>query len=271
MKYDFRNLEVSQEGEILRVRLNRPEARNALSDELLAEFDEMLDLAQVDDSVGVVTVTGNGKVFSAGHDLKEVARIMSNEDGPERMAAQHRVPKLERAWYFDKPLIAGVHGYVGPHAILLLSTFDFIIATDDVRFSFEQTRASGGMPASPLPLQIPFRAYLKLAFMGGWFGAEAALRWDFVQRVVTCDELDDEVARWASQAAMVPREQVANMKALVHRDLEDLGLLKLLRPRIQKRQSGSRSVEYWKSVVDGGLANALKTRDEGFDSAVAEI
>jgi enoyl-CoA hydratase/carnithine racemase len=271
MKYDFKNLQVGQEGEILRVRLNRPEVRNALSDELLAEFDEMLDVAQVDDSVGVVTVTGNGPVFSAGHDLKELAQLMTTEGGPERMVAQHRVPKLERAWYFDKPLIAGVHGYVGPHAILLLSTFDFIIAADDVRFSFEQTRASGGMPASPLPLQIPFRAYLKLAFMGGWFGADAALRWDFVQRVVPAEELDCEVERWAAQAALVPREQVANMKALVHRDLEDLGLLKLLRPRVQKRPAGSRSAEYWKSVVDGGLSSALKARDEKFDSAVAEI
>src|SRR5258708_32506522 len=70
-------------------------------------------------------IRGNGAVFSAGHDLKE--------SDTSWHSAWERA--LERAWYFYKPLIAGVHGFVGPAANAWLATFDFIIAAAGTRFS----------------------------------------------------------------------------------------------------------------------------------------
>ena len=266
----YETLEVSKKDAVLEVRLNRPEARNAMNSQMLSEWDSVLDAAQVDDDIRVVTLFGNGSVFSAGHDLKEVADWFTTPGGMERMGI-NGIPQLERSWYFTKPLIAGVHGYVGPHTILLLTSFDFIIASDDARFSFEQTRVSAGMPHSILPLQIPMRAYLKLAMMGGWFDAETARGWDFVQRVTPRDGLEDEVNRWAAEAAKVPPGSIQALKEVVHGHYEDLGLLNLIRKVRPGGHGTAQDIEYFKAIIDGGLRAALTERDAVFDNEVAQI
>lgn len=269
---EYKTLLVEQKGPILEVVLNRPEARNAMSVELLGEFNRLLEEVEEDDSVGVLTLRGAGPSFSAGHDMKEVAQWFTSEVGLANMRAARRVPKMDRAWYFRKPLIAGVHGYVGPHALVLLSCFDFIIAADDTRFSFEQTRVGGGLPHSALAFQIPMRAYLKLTMMGGWFSAQTAREWDFVQRVVPVPEVDAETRRWAEEIVKVPAKQVQTMKDLIHRQYEDFGLLKILKAQSSTGGHGSpQDIRYFQEMVDNGLKSAVKLRDSGFDAAIAEI
>src|SRR5262245_36554997 len=140
---EYETLLVNQRGPVLEVQLNRPEARNALSWQLHHEWDTVLDRAEDDPEIRVVTLTGTGPIFSAGHDLKEVAEGYATEGKPSGVPA-HEPPHLPRAWYFRKAIIAGVHGYVGPAANHLLASCDFVIAASGTRFSFEQTRMGGG-------------------------------------------------------------------------------------------------------------------------------
>jgi enoyl-CoA hydratase/carnithine racemase len=268
---EYKTLEVSQQGPVVEVVLNRPQARNAMTFEMLAEFDSVLDLAQADDSVKAVMVTGNGPVFTAGHDLKEVAEWFATPEGIAERKKTFRVPALERSWYFTKPLIAGVHGYVGPHGVLLLSYFDFIIAAEGTRFSFEQTRSGGGIPHSILPLLIPPRAYLKLGIFGGWFSAETARRWDFVQRVVPTDEVRSVTRQWADEISKIPTLQVQSIKDLAHRQMEAMGIMNMVRPINPGGHGSKEDMEFFSSVISKGLRESLAGRDGDFDNEIAEI
>src|SRR3984957_19920191 len=149
---DYENFLVKADGPILEVVINRPAARNAITFALEEELERLLNVAADDDRVRVVTLRGAGKVFSAGHDLKEVAEGYVKDARPSGLDP-HRVPQLRGMWYFPKPIVAGVHEFVGPIAQDILAHCDFVIATEGTKFSFEQARmGSGVIHWSPLGL-----------------------------------------------------------------------------------------------------------------------
>lgn len=224
MKTDFETLAVTARHGVVELVLNRPEARNAFSRQMMAEFDAALDAAEADPEVRAVLVRGEGKLFSAGHDLKE------QMEGPFHLQAFPHAspsvrPQLPRAWYFRKPLIGALHSYVGPYALALVACFDFNIAATGTRFSCEVFKGSYPyVDWLPLYAQLPMRVIEKLWLMGGWMDADQALQFQLVQRVVTEDQVAIEARRWAQQAALVPSEQFAHGKDRIRRSFELLGL-----------------------------------------------
>src|SRR5262249_31052530 len=116
MAYDYNTLAVTLDGGVLDVLLDRPDKRNAITHEMQDEIDAVLDEAEVDDAVRAVVLRGSGVVFSAGHDLHDNER-QSFAELRAPFASPSRAPQMLRAWYFRKPLIAAVHGYVGPYAL----------------------------------------------------------------------------------------------------------------------------------------------------------
>jgi enoyl-CoA hydratase len=268
---EFKTILANRRGPVLELVLNRPEVRNAINHQLEVEWNAALDAAEDDDEIRVVTITGNGPHFSAGHDLKEVAGMLSNDHAAN---AFRRVPQLERSWYFKKPLVVGVHGYVGPHANHMIGPADFVVAAADTRFSFEQTRmGGGGAGGTVLAFLVPMRALKKLYMMGGWFDAETALSWQYVQRVVpTADDVRREVASWADQLTKIPARQLATAKEGIHRIYELMGLLDVM--GVQNKLSGHGSTQdmsWFQTVQDKGLREALKIRDAQFDQKTAKI
>src|ERR1700682_853151 len=126
-KYEF--FSVNQDGPVLEITINRPNERNAITFAMEEELDNLLHTATDDDSVRVVTLRGAGKLFSAGHDLKEVAEGYIKNAIPSGRDP-HRIPKLRRMWYFPKPIIAAVHEFVGPIAMDLVAHCDFVMAAE---------------------------------------------------------------------------------------------------------------------------------------------
>lgn len=272
MKEEYHSLIVKHEGPVLEVLLNRPEARNAVTLEMHDAIDEVLGDAAGDPEVKVVTFRGLGKMFSAGHDLKQVADWFTTPGGGEKLAQMGRVPRsLEKAWYFNKPIVAGVHGYVGPIAWIILAHFDFIIAGKGTRFSFEQTRMGAGLPLSPLVLRLPMAVYKKLAMMGGWLDAETAHRLDFVQRVVPEDQVPAETRRWADELARIPLKQLESMKRIIHRQYELMGLLSMVEPFGGGGHGAEEDQVFFNTLKEKGMRAALKFRDETFDQEVAKV
>ncbi len=272
MRTDYEFLEVHVDKGIVDVVLNRPEKRNALTFQMQADFDQILKEAMVDDEVKVLMLRGAGKVFCAGHDLKEAADNYV-ETGNFIAVDPYAPPSLRRAWYFTKPLIAGVHGFVGPRASMLLGNFDFIIAAEGTKFSFEQTRQSArGVGGEPLHMQLPMRVLKKLMMMGGWFDAEQAREFHLVQRVVPLDEVEYETRRWAEQLTLIPTEHVQVAKMSIHRMYELMGLVNMA--AVQNKLVGHlptpENQEWWKEAVTG-VKGALTTRNEGFDDDIARV
>jgi enoyl-CoA hydratase/carnithine racemase len=269
-KYEF--FLVNKDGPILELTINRPNERNAITFGMEDELDKLLNLAADDDSVRVVTLRGAGKLFSAGHDLKEVAEGYVKNAKPSGLDP-HRVPQLRGMWYFPKPIIAGAHVYVGPIAQDILAHCDFVIAAEGTKFSFEQARmGSGIIHWSPLTFMFPMRVYKKLMMMGGWYTAEQALKWDFVQRVVPADQLDAEVRAWAEEIALVPPEQTRAGKLGIHRQYEIRGLVNMA--LVQNTYSGHGAKvdrEFFQMVIDEGVGKAVKFRQTNSNDKVTQV
>jgi enoyl-CoA hydratase len=263
---------VNQDGPVLEITINRPNERNAITFAMEEELDEFLHSATDDDSVRVVTLRGAGKLFSAGHDLKEVAEGYIKNAIPSGRDP-HRIPKLRRMWYFPKPIIAAVHEFVGPIAIDLVAHCDFVIAAEGTRFSFEQARMGAGIIHwSPLVFMFPMRVWKKLVMTGGWFTAEQGLKWDFVQRVVAREDLDKTVRAWANEIALVPPEQTKSARIGIHRQYELMGLANMA--LVQNNFSGHGADvdrEFFRRVLKDGVGKAVKFRQTNSDDSITQI
>ncbi|HEV3313207.1 MAG TPA: enoyl-CoA hydratase/isomerase family protein [Chloroflexota bacterium] len=274
MKTDYEYLQVQvDEAGIADVVLNRPEKRNALTRRMQVDFDQILMEAMLEDEIKVVMLRGAGKVFSAGADLIEAGQSYL-DTGNYVEKDPNAPPHLRRAWYFTKPLIAGVHGYVGPRATMILGNFDFLIAAEGTKFSFEHSReAARGVGGEPFHLQVPMRVLKKLIMMGGWFDAEQALDLHIVQRVVPVDEVAAETRRWAEELAKIPTEHFQVAKMSIHRMYELMGLLNM--KAVQNLEVGhpptKENQAWWAEAVEGGLTKALPSRDGGFDDDIARL
>jgi enoyl-CoA hydratase/carnithine racemase len=269
---EYNNLEhlsVGQNGPVLEITINRPNERNAVTFAMEEEIDNILLTATDDDSVRVVILRGAGKVFSAGHDLKEVAQ--GHITGVKNIP--HRIPKLRRMWYFPKPIIAAVHEFVGPIAIDIVAHCDFVIASEGTRFSFEQSRmGSSIIHWSPLVFMFPMRVWKKLMMTGGWFNAEQGLKWDFVQRVVPPEELDKTARAWADEIALVPPQQTKSARIGIHRQYELMGLAAMaLTQNAISGHGADVDKEFFRRVLDEGVSKAVKFRETNSDSSITQI
>jgi enoyl-CoA hydratase/carnithine racemase len=112
------------------IRLNRPEALNALNSKLLGELSAALDAAEADAGVGCVVITGSEKAFAAGADIKE----MSDKTYAQMFQTDFFAGPARRIEQFRKPIIAAVAGYALGGGCELAMLCDFIIAADTARF-----------------------------------------------------------------------------------------------------------------------------------------
>src|SRR5690349_16765723 len=130
----YETLQIATDGPVREIVLNRPDQRNAINTKLEEELAHAVEAAEADDAIRAVTIRGAGRIFSAGHDLKEFAEIYLGSDDP---IIQTHLPQLTHNWFFSKALLVGVHGYVGPEANKLVAAADFALAAQGTRFSFE--------------------------------------------------------------------------------------------------------------------------------------
>ena len=278
MRTDFKTIAVHESDGIVELILNRPDARNAISHQMMAELDAALDEAEIDPAVGAVVLRGEGKLFSAGHDLKEhnAGRPFHLRTFPH--ASPSVRPALPRAWYFRKPLIGAVHGYVGPYAIAWVACCDFNIAAAGTRFSCEVFKGSyPDVDWLPLYLQLPMRVIEKLWLVGGWMDADQALQFQLVQRVLPEEEVVAEALRWASHAATIPSDRFAHGKDKIRRSIELLGLNDL--PSVLDRHPDAtgatprdiRGQEMAEAIRDKGLQQAVRQRNANIDPTITKV
>lgn len=187
MSDDVVLLEVSER--IATVTLNRPDARNALSSEVLRLLPERLASAEADDGVDVIILTGADPAFCAGLDLKELGSSGGNLGGssnPEVAAARGPFPPL------TKPLIGAINGVAITGGFELALNCDFLIASEHGKFGDTHSRV-GVMPGWGLTVLLPqaigVRRAREMSFTGNFMGAEEALAFGLVNHVVPHDEL----------------------------------------------------------------------------------
>jgi enoyl-CoA hydratase/carnithine racemase len=189
------SLSVERSRGVVRLTLDRPEKRNALSHSLLAELDRALDEVARDDAARVVVLAGNGPVFCAGHDLGEMVG-RSEDDYRDLFALCSKVMQQMRR--LPQPVIARVHGMATAAGCQLVAACDLAVAAESATFATPGVKIGlfCTTPAVPLVRAIPTKAAMEMLLTGKAIGAAQALAWGLINRVVPADRLDEAVAEF---------------------------------------------------------------------------
>ena len=189
---------------VLTLTLNRPERLNAISGPMLAALSAELDRANIDPEVRVVVLTGAGRGFCAGLDLKARADDEDGGGAPDlRLFDLHNTPPLV-LHRMDKPIICALNGPAAGYGMDMALGCDIRIASDRAKLGAVFVRR-GVLPESGgtwyLPRLVGWAKAAEIAFMGDVLDAERSLEMGLVNRVVPHDELMDEVAAMAARIA----------------------------------------------------------------------
>jgi len=198
------------------ITLNRPDALNAVNADLSTAVGEALEAAVADPDVRAVVITGTGRAFCAGADLKELARGNSihAHGHPEWGFAG-----LIQHW-IDKPVIAAVNGFAMGGGTEIALACDLVVAADTAKFGLPEVKrglyaAAGGVVR--LQRQIPMKRALELVLTGEGIDAETAAAWGLINRVVPAGSEMEVALGLANLIAANAPLAVQVSKKMVHR------------------------------------------------------
>jgi enoyl-CoA hydratase/carnithine racemase len=182
-------------GGVATLRLNRPEKRNALSEELLQRLRHCLAEWERNDSVRVVVLTSTGPVFSSGHDLGEMVG-RSQAEYQQLFALCSQVMLQLRK--LPHPVIARVQGPATAAGCQLVAACDLAVAADTATFATPGVKIGlfCTTPMVPLVRAVPAKAAMEMLVTGKPVSAQQALAWGLVNRVVPPSKLDEAVAEF---------------------------------------------------------------------------
>src|SRR5437660_1135477 len=170
--------------------LNRPDKRNAISFELIAEFRQALD--EVEQSPAqVLIVTGAGKAFSGGLDLENLKALLGRQHEQNLQDSKTMAGFFRRLYDFPKPTIAAVNGAAIAGGTGIATMCDFTLAVPEAKFGYTEVRI-GFVPAlvsSFLVLQVGHKIARDLLLTGRLFDAAEAHRYGLVNEIVAPDQL----------------------------------------------------------------------------------
>jgi len=202
------------------ITLNRPDALNALNLETLTELNNLLDEIQKDEKVRAVVITGAGRAFSVGADLREAEKL--GDAGVQNFiqTGQRLLDKIES---FDKPVMAALNGFTLGGGVELALACDVRIASEDARIGNPEV-AVGLIPAwggtVRLPKIVGRGKAAELILTGGQIDAKEAERIGLVNKTVTADELNSTVMWTAGTIATRAPIAVREAKKILNRAME---------------------------------------------------
>lgn len=210
---------VEQSGAVGIIRLNRPQALNALSSDLIRELGSALEAFEADDTVGAIILTGGDKAFAAGADIKEMAE--------KTFAQAYLEDFITRGWErvasCRKPVIAAVSGYALGGGNELAMMCDIIIAADTAKFGQPEVTIGtipGAGGTQRLTRAVGRAKAMDLILTGRLMDAAEAERAGLVSRVVPAALLEEEALKAAAKITELSRPAVLMAKEAVNRAQE---------------------------------------------------
>jgi 2-(1,2-epoxy-1,2-dihydrophenyl)acetyl-CoA isomerase len=209
---------VTSEGGLATVTLNRPEALNAWNGELGTELLEAVQRVGSDADVRTVVITGAGRAFSSGADLKDPGGGSSRPDGrPDvyRVLTERYHPIMHAVREMPKPVIAAVNGPAAGIGCSLALCCDLIVAVESSYFLLAFAKIGlvpDGGSSMLLPTRVGFARAMELSLLAERLPAAKALEWGLINRVVPDDRLQEEVGELAGRLASGPTRSYAGAK-----------------------------------------------------------
>ncbi|MBI2714067.1 MAG: enoyl-CoA hydratase [Rhizobiales bacterium] len=214
----YQNIIVETKGRVGIIRLNRPQALNALNRALIAELIQAIDAYETDDGIGCLLLTGNDKAFAAGADIKEMADKSFMEAYIGNFCAD-----WDRAARARKPIVAAVAGFALGGGCELAMHCDIIIAADSAKFGQPEIKL-GVIPGiggtQRLTRAVGKAKAMDLILTGRMMDAAEAEKSGLVARVVPAASLMDEAMKVADTIATMSLPSVLAGKETVNRAFE---------------------------------------------------
>ena len=264
---------VEHHGPVLRVRMNRPDKLNAQNPTLITELDTAFAAGAADADVRVIVLSGQGRAFSAGHDLEYPGydqRLYTDQSRLE-MERGLFIDNLLRLRNLPKPTIAQVHGHCVAAGLMLACMCDLIVCDETARFA--NPVVAMAMPGVQLliePWEIGARKAKELLFTGEALDAAEAHRLGLVSRVVAAGQLEEAVTALAERIAAMPPCAVRMVKRSINDALDFMGQGRSWEHHFPLHVAGKRSEEFrewWQAVEQqgggfrpGGLRQTLGRR-----------
>lgn len=201
MTTDSLILKTSHNG-VIRLTLNRPQARNGLSTELLRALQAELDALALDPAARVIILAGAGPAFCSGHDLKEVRANQDNRDYLKQLFDTCST-LMQSIVHHPRPIIAEVHGIATAAGCQLVASCDLAIAADDARFATPGVNIGlfCSTPMVALSRNVSHKHAMELLLTGDMLSAADAERFGLINRAVPPTELTATVDALASRIA----------------------------------------------------------------------
>jgi enoyl-CoA hydratase/carnithine racemase len=212
-------------GPVVLLTLNRPEARNSLSEEMMASLTHAVREIARDEGRRAIVITGAGSAFSSGHDLKEMTAHRNDLDRGRAFfakvmaACSDMMLSIVRS---PKPVIAAVNGIATAAGCQLVASCDLAIAADDARFATPGVNIGlfCSTPMVALSRNVSRKAAMEMLLLGEMVGAEDARALGLVNRVVAPDRVLNEAVELGRQIATKPKRTLKIGKEAFYRQLE---------------------------------------------------
>lgn len=198
---EFKHLLYGRHDAVATITINRPDNRNALSQEMIAEIREALEQAKGDSLVRVIVITGAGKVFCAGADLNSFRSEQSELD--RYFQRRHLADLFLEMTELGKPTVARVNGHALAGGFGLVAACDLAIAASDAQFGMPEVNV-GVFPMMIMSIvfrNVPRKAGMELMLTGKRIDAAEAVRIGLINRQVPAAQLDAEVDALAGELA----------------------------------------------------------------------
>ena len=230
---DFGTVLYESSGRVATITLSRPERFNAINETMPEEIASAFDYASKDDSVHVVVLTGAGRGFCGGYDLKEFAENTGDNPGVQEMPWDPMIDynfmsrctqNFMSIWRCNKPVIGKVNGDAVAGGSDIALCCDIIIMNEKARIGYPPSRVWGCPTTAMWIYRLGLEKAKFMLFTGDLVSGKKAEEMGLVFQSAPLKELDDVVLRLTERIVGVPKNQLMMMKMMVNQAYENMGL-----------------------------------------------
>lgn len=268
------SVKYSRSGRVATITLNRPERLNAIDDSMPADIAASVAMAERDPDVHVVVITGSGRAFCSGYDLKQYAERPDapySQSMPWDPMIDYSLMSANTAhfmslWRCHKPTIAKVRGFAVAGGSDIALACDLVVMAADAQIGYPPARVWGCPTTAMWVYRVGAEQAKRMLFTGDLISGEEAKRIGLVVEAVPEDQLDATVAGLAERMAGVPRNQLMMQKLMINQALDNMGLsstqmMATLFDGIARHTP--EGMRFKKRAEEVGFATAVHERDSG--------
>jgi enoyl-CoA hydratase len=215
------------------ITLNRPERFNAINETMPDDIAAAVNHADKDNDVHAIVLTGAGKGFCGGYDLKAFAETQGTNPGIQDMPWDpmmdyafmgHCTQQFMSIWRCHKPVIGRIHGDAVAGGSDIALCCDIIVMRDTARIGYPPARVWGCPTTAMWVYRLGAEKAKRMLFTGDLVSGTEAEQMGLIYKAVSVEELDSEVKKLTDRIRGVPKNQLMMMKLMVNQAYENMGL-----------------------------------------------